>query len=110
MDADTKEVLTAIAAMCSTHCSSIYVAVSNVSFDFEDGDDFDDDHGAKDNMSISKASGHRGAHVTGDGDDDYYGYEQQDEILDKTVLLGAVIVMKFSMVALVKHLHCYSYQ
>ena len=49
---------------------------SNVSFWFEDGDDFDDDHGARDNMSMSKASGYRGAHVTGDGDGNYYGYEQ----------------------------------
>eukprot|EP00592_Proboscia_alata_P027370 CAMPEP_0194445286 /NCGR_PEP_ID=MMETSP0176-20130528/127768_1 /TAXON_ID=216777 /ORGANISM="Proboscia alata, Strain PI-D3" /LENGTH=242 /DNA_ID=CAMNT_0039271815 /DNA_START=439 /DNA_END=1167 /DNA_ORIENTATION=- len=79
MDADTKEVLTAIAATRSAHRSSIYSAVSDVSFGFEDGDDFDDEHGARDDMSMSKASGHRGAHVTGDGDDEYYGDEQQND-------------------------------
>lgn len=79
MDADTKEVLTAIAATRSAHRSSIYSAVSDVSFGFEDGDDFDDEHGARDDMSMSKASGHRGAYVTGDGDDEYYRDEQQDD-------------------------------
>jgi len=72
MDADTKEVLTAIAATRSAHRSSIYSAVSDVSFGFEDGDDFDDEHGARDDMSMSKASGYRGGYEDEEQDDDDY--------------------------------------